>query len=87
MGFEKMPQVEGEEKQDAWVLGAPFLRRFYSIFDADHHRIGLVKSRHALEGVVDISDLVPLSHAGKSVAAEGSRIDTTRLHFLLVIRK
>ena len=59
MGFEKIPQHEGDDQEDTWVLGAPFLRRFYSIFDADHHRIGLVKSRHALEGIGDISDMVP----------------------------
>ena len=32
-----------------WILGNTFLRRYYSIYDDDNKRIGLVRSLHAGE--------------------------------------
>lgn len=38
---------------DKWVIGDTFLRRYYSIYDDDHGRIGLVRSVHADETPVN----------------------------------
>ncbi|KAF4664664.1 hypothetical protein FOL47_005027 [Perkinsus chesapeaki] len=34
------------EGRGVWVLGDTFLRRYYSVFDDAHHRIGLIRSFH-----------------------------------------
>ena len=46
IGFGKLDM--GDKK---WVIGDTFLRRYVSVFDKAHHRIGFVKSRHLDEGV------------------------------------
>lgn len=38
-----------ETSGDKWVIGDTFLRRYYSIFDDDHSRVGLVRSVHPNE--------------------------------------
>ena len=41
------------------VLGSTFLRKYYSIFDADQNRIGFLPARHAeAAGPVDPTDLL-----------------------------
>ena len=38
----------GEKK---WVLGDTFLRRYISLYDSEHHRVGFVKSHHDNENI------------------------------------
>ena len=44
-----------------WVIGDTFLRRYVSLFDKEHHRIGFVKSRHDNEDIGVLSRGVPIT--------------------------
>jgi hypothetical protein len=44
-----------------WVIGDTFLRRYVSLFDKEHHRIGFVKSRHDNEDIGVLSREVPIT--------------------------
>ena len=40
--------LKGIEKLDHWVLGDAFMKTFYTIFDAENHRVGLVTNELTL---------------------------------------
>eukprot|EP00927_Polykrikos_kofoidii_P078700 TRINITY_DN75513_c0_g1_i1.p1 TRINITY_DN75513_c0_g1~~TRINITY_DN75513_c0_g1_i1.p1 ORF type:complete len:579 (-),score=75.20 TRINITY_DN75513_c0_g1_i1:10-1746(-) len=50
-----------------WVIGDTFLRRYYSIFDDDHGRVGLVRSIHANETAPPIPESAGEAAPGFSV--------------------
>ena len=46
---------DGGSEEGPWILGNTFLRRYYSIYDDDAHRVGLVRALHRDEAVGVIS--------------------------------
>lgn len=58
-----------------WVLGDSFLRRFYSIYDFDQDRVGLVESVHAGEpGAASASADASAATASATAAASATKV-------------
>ena len=36
------PEIQNNKTQSVWLMGDPFLRTYYSIYDMENNRIGLV---------------------------------------------
>ena len=36
------PEIQANKTESVWLMGDPFLRTYYSIYDMEDNRIGLV---------------------------------------------
>ena len=68
LGFGSMDVPGGK-----WVIGNTFLRRYYSVYDDDHHRSGLVRSVH--QGEVEIPEPKSLIVPGTETGADGGKVE------------
>lgn len=44
-------------KDDMFLVGDIFMRKFYSVFDRDNDRVGLAKSVHGWSNYINVKDI------------------------------
>ena len=45
-------------KEDIYILGAPFIRKYYAVFDMDHKQIGLVLAKKVSPGILNNPEIM-----------------------------
>lgn len=50
--FSCMPQIAVSPTHNVWILSTPFLRKYYTVWDAEQHRVGFALSKPPIEGVI-----------------------------------
>ena len=70
-----------DPKATAWVLGAPFFRRHYAVFDRARHRIGLAEQRLHEAGTVAAAAAAAPRRADQWLAARDATSARIRAFF------